>query len=95
MCLVDTQIGVASGEGLFLYCTFLPLTAVSKFTATVATDVKHFTAVVPVWFFLPIISKCQTRQTKSLKSIEFTLLLCKRLHRHSEIYFDHFYLFCL
>lgn len=33
MCLVDTRIGVASGEALFLYCTFLPSTAVVKFTS--------------------------------------------------------------
>lgn len=33
MCLVDTQTGVASGEALFLYCTFLPSTAMVKFTS--------------------------------------------------------------
>lgn len=33
MCLVDTRRGVASGEGLFLYCTFVPLTVVIKFTS--------------------------------------------------------------
>lgn len=38
MCLVDTQMGVASGETLFLHCAFLPLTAVVNFhiTATAA-----------------------------------------------------------
>lgn len=64
-------------------------------TATVAHWCETLHSCCSCFYFLSY-QKCQTRQTKSLKSIEFTfLLLCKRLHRHSEIYFDHFSLFCL
>lgn len=82
MCLVDTRIGVASGEALFLYSAF----CFGVLGRENSGPLRRFTTVVPV-----TLSYQNVRSDKLKMSISFLffyfffLLLCERLHL-----FDHF-----
>lgn len=87
MCLVDTRIGVASGEALFLYCTFLPSTAVVKFTSQQQRPAELLFLFV---FFYHI---KMLNQTNSKFEVRLFFAALREI-TFSEIYLT-FFFFCL